>query len=109
MNSLALNHPNVFVIAGIQGNGLAYFNLVQEKNLEGIVLKKADSPYEINKRSHNWLKMINYDYTEVLIYRLYQKGYKIPSILSRWNCSWIYGIHATCRTWQVSFYETSKV
>lgn len=67
LNSLELNHPNIFVIEGIQGNGLAYFNLAKEKNLEGIVLKKADSPYEINKRSHNWLKVINYDYTEVLI------------------------------------------
>lgn len=66
LNSLELNHPNVCVIEGIQGNGLAYFNLVKEKNLEGIVLKKADSPYEINKRSNNWLKVINYDYTEAL-------------------------------------------
>lgn len=67
LNSLELNHPNVYVIEGIQGNGLAYFNLAKEKNLEGIVIKKADSSYEINKRSHNWLKVINYDYTEVLI------------------------------------------
>lgn len=67
LNSLELNHPNVCVIEGIQGNGLAYFNLVKEMNLEGIVLKKSDSSYEINKRSNNWLKVINYDYTEVLI------------------------------------------
>ncbi len=65
--SLELNHPNVFVISGIQGDGLSYFNLIKEKGLEGIVLKRADSPYEINKRSHNWLKVINYEYTEVLI------------------------------------------
>ncbi len=68
LNSLELNHPNVFVIEGIQGNGLTnLLYLGQIKKLEGIVLKKADSPYEINKRSHNWLKVINYDYTEVLI------------------------------------------
>lgn len=65
--SLELHHPNVFVISGIQGDGLSYFNLIKEKNLEGIVLKRANSPYEINKRSHNWLKVINYEYTEVLI------------------------------------------
>ncbi len=65
--SLELNHPNVFVISVIQGDGLSYFNLIKEKGLEGIVLKRADSPYEINKRSHNWLKVINYEYTEVLI------------------------------------------
>lgn len=44
LNSLELNHPNVCVIEGIQGNGLAYFNLAKEKNLEGIVLKKANFP-----------------------------------------------------------------
>ncbi|MGE6627841.1 ATP-dependent DNA ligase [Bacillus pumilus] len=65
--SLELIHPNVYVIDGIKGNSSEYFNLIKEKNLVGIVLKKADSPYEINKRSHNWLKVINYDYTEVLI------------------------------------------
>lgn len=45
----------------------SFICLGQRKNLEAIVLNKADSPYEINKRSHNWLKVINYDYTEVLI------------------------------------------
>lgn len=67
LNLLELNHPNICTVGGIPGNGLAYFNLAKEKNLEGIVLKKADSLYQINKRSHNWLKVINYDYTEVLI------------------------------------------
>lgn len=67
LSDLNLDHDNVFVIEGLQGNGLAYFNLAKEKHLEGIVLKKANSPYEINKRSHSWLKVINYDYTDVLI------------------------------------------
>lgn len=40
----------------------SFICLGQRKNLEAIVLNKADSPYEINK-----LKVINYDYTEVLI------------------------------------------
>ena len=31
LNSLELNHPNVFVIEGIQGNGLTYFALAKEK------------------------------------------------------------------------------
>lgn len=53
LNSLELNHPNVFIIEGIQGNGLTYFALAKEKNLEGIVLKKANFSYEINKHSHN--------------------------------------------------------
>ncbi|WP_195536358.1 ATP-dependent DNA ligase [Bacillus paralicheniformis] len=67
LRSLNLNHPNIFVIEGVQGKGKAYFEMAKEKNLEGIVLKKANSPYEINKRSENWIKVINYQYTDVLI------------------------------------------
>ncbi|MBT2614141.1 MULTISPECIES: RNA ligase family protein [unclassified Bacillus (in: firmicutes)] len=49
------------------GNGPAYFELVKEQELEGIVQKKANSQYQINKRSHDWLKVINYQYTEAFI------------------------------------------
>lgn len=60
------------------------------------MLKEADFPYEINIRSHNWPKVINYDYTEVLITGYTKKDIKFL-ILSRWNCSWIYGIHANAK------------
>ncbi|WHY65363.1 RNA ligase family protein [Neobacillus sp. SuZ13] len=49
------------------GNGEAYFNLVKEHGLEGIVLKRADSPYQVNKRSKDWLKVINYQYVDAYI------------------------------------------
>lgn len=49
------------------GNGLAYFDLVEQLDLEGIVLKKADSKYQIDKRSNVWLKVINYKYDQVYI------------------------------------------
>ncbi|PLS17631.1 hypothetical protein CVD28_11615 [Bacillus sp. M6-12] len=51
----------------LRGNGKAYFALVEEQGLEGIVLKKANSKYQINKRSQDWLKVINYQYTDVFI------------------------------------------
>ena len=51
----------------IEGHGSAYFDLVQKQGLEGIVLKRKDSRYEIGKRSHSWLKVINYQYDNVLI------------------------------------------
>ncbi|MDR7079891.1 DNA ligase-1 [Neobacillus niacini] len=49
------------------GNGEAYFNLVKEHSLEGIVLKRADSSYQINKRSRDWLKVINSQYADAYI------------------------------------------
>jgi DNA ligase 1 len=55
----------------IDSNGTALFELIKEQNLEGIVLKRKDSIYEIGKRSASWLKVINYQYTNVMV-----KGYR---------------------------------
>lgn len=55
----------------IEGNAEQYFELVKSQQLEGIVMKKADSIYEIDKRSSNWKKVIAYDMDE-----FYIAGYK---------------------------------
>src|SRR5690606_5483534 len=49
------------------GNGITYFDLIKQHDLEGIVLKKSDSTYQINKRSNDWKKVINYKYENVFI------------------------------------------
>ena len=49
------------------GNGPAYFDLVKQQGLEGIVQKKANSKYQIGKRSQEWRKVINYQYTDAVI------------------------------------------
>jgi DNA ligase 1 len=51
----------------LYGRGTDYFNLVKEQGLEGIVLKKADSKYQINKRSNDWLKVIHYQYADAFV------------------------------------------
>jgi DNA ligase 1 len=51
----------------VEGHGSAYFDLVQQQGLEGIVLKRRDSRYEVGKRSQAWLKVINYQYDDVMI------------------------------------------
>jgi DNA ligase 1 len=51
----------------IEGHGAAYFHLVQQQGLEGIVLKRKDSRYEVGKRSQAWLKVINYQFANVMI------------------------------------------
>jgi DNA ligase 1 len=48
-------------------SGDAYFNLVKDHGLEGIVMKRADSSYQINKRSKDWIKVINYQFTDAYI------------------------------------------
>lgn len=56
----------------IEGHGSPYFNLVQQQGLEGVVLKRKDSQYEVGKRSKAWLKVINYQFEDVLISVLFR-------------------------------------
>lgn len=51
----------------LTGNGTPYFNAVKDLDLEGIVQKKIESKYQINKRSKDWLKIINYKYADVYL------------------------------------------
>ncbi|WP_338472761.1 RNA ligase family protein [Niallia sp. XMNu-256] len=57
----------VVKVQWLYGNGEAYFDLLQKNSLEGIVLKKADSIYKPGTRSQDWLKVINYQYADVLV------------------------------------------
>jgi DNA ligase 1 len=58
--------PLLNKVQWIEGNGEQYFELIKQHELE-IVQKKANSKYQINKRSHDWLKVINYHYENVYI------------------------------------------
>ncbi|TSB47113.1 ATP-dependent DNA ligase [Alkalicoccobacillus porphyridii] len=51
----------------IHGNASAYYELVAQMGLEGIVVKNPHSSYKINTRSKEWLKVINYQYADVFI------------------------------------------
>ncbi|WP_423410258.1 ATP-dependent DNA ligase [Heyndrickxia sp. MSNUG] len=51
----------------VEGHGTAYYDAVCDQSLEGIVLKRKDSRYQVGKRSTNWLKVINYQYAEVFV------------------------------------------
>ncbi|WP_214731276.1 ATP-dependent DNA ligase [Bacillus sp. ISL-46] len=64
---IPVNTPIISKVMSIDGNGIPLFELIKEQNLEGIVLKKKDSTYEIGKRSHSWLKVINYQYANVIV------------------------------------------
>ncbi|QHZ45893.1 ATP-dependent DNA ligase [Bacillus sp. NSP9.1] len=64
---LKIDHPNVKVVEGVRGHAADYFELVRKNKIEGIVMKRTDAPYTENKRSDLWLKIVNYEYTDVLI------------------------------------------
>jgi bifunctional non-homologous end joining protein LigD len=57
---LALFAPRVGVVRfadHVEGDGEALFAAAREHGLEGIVAKRADSPYESGRRSRSWLKI----------------------------------------------------
>ena len=59
--------PLLSKVSFINGNAIEFFELVKQQDLEGIVIKDKNSRYQINKRSDNWLKVINYKYDQVYI------------------------------------------
>lgn len=58
----------------ISGMGVEFFNASVQKNLEGIMAKKADSHYYPGKRTNEWLKIKNHKSADVLI-----AGYTKPT------------------------------
>ena len=59
--------PLINKVQWVEGNGTQYFDLVKQLDLEGTVQKRANSTYQINKRSNDWLKVINYKHDIVYI------------------------------------------
>lgn len=52
-----LNNPSIIYSDHIVEKGKAFFKEAQGKQLEGIMGKRADSPYRKNTRSNDWLKI----------------------------------------------------
>jgi DNA ligase D-like protein (predicted 3'-phosphoesterase) len=54
----SLNEGSVIILNDfIEEKGEAYYKLVLEKDLEGVMAKKKDSPYEEGLRTGSWLKI----------------------------------------------------
>ncbi|MDB5271886.1 MAG: ligD [Chitinophagaceae bacterium] len=51
----------------VTGEGETFFKWVLKHNLEGMMAKKSDSLYLVNKRSSEWLKIRNHNITEAII------------------------------------------
>jgi len=69
-NMLPNDNITIFAVPYLEGRAEEYFSQIVEHDLEGIVIKKADSRYSKNKRSDAWLKVINYKYEQVLITKI---------------------------------------
>ncbi|MBD0381260.1 DNA ligase [Paenibacillus sp. WST5] len=68
------------IVRPVNGSPMAFYDLVCQHGLEGIVIKKKGSKYERDMRSWSWQKVINYQHAEVYI-----TGY------SKKESSWLLG------------------
>ena len=59
LEELALDGPHWRAPSNHVGDGAALWNLVQKRDLEGIVAKRIGSPYRPGKRSREWAKVRN--------------------------------------------------
>ena len=67
LDALALDGPHWRAPRNHVGDGAALWNLVQERDLEGIVAKRLGSPYRPGKRSREWAKVRNRRGQELVI------------------------------------------
>jgi ATP-dependent DNA ligase len=49
--------PRLVLSDGVVGDGLAFFEVVKERGVEGMVAKRLDSPYRPGRRSDAWRKV----------------------------------------------------
>jgi len=56
LHSIIKENNRLILSRHIEEYGIELFNVVKEKKLEGIVAKRKDSRYEVDKRSKSWIK-----------------------------------------------------
>ncbi|HMG89729.1 MAG TPA: DNA ligase D [Chryseolinea sp.] len=72
----------------IPADGIRFYKESKKLNLEGIMAKRADSVYEIGRRTTNWLKVKNHNTQEAII-----AGYTAPRASRKYFGSLVLGIY----------------
>jgi bifunctional non-homologous end joining protein LigD len=57
LRTVLRDHPTVRFGAHIEGDGKAFYEVVSERGLEGMIAKLKTSRYEVGRRSKAWLKV----------------------------------------------------
>ncbi|NHN33663.1 ATP-dependent DNA ligase [Paenibacillus agricola] len=70
LESVLLPNNYFSLVPQIEEHGEDLYQSIVDKSMEGIVAKRKSSTY-VSRRSHDWLKIINYQYTNV-----YLAGYR---------------------------------
>ena len=65
----------------IENNGIAFYQLIVQQNLEGIVAKRKDSKYYFDKRTKDWIKCKNLKDDDYVVCGYIPKENSITSIV----------------------------
>ena len=87
LKELLPDSPHFQYCDHIKAMGTTVYNQAIEMGMEGVIAKKADSKYDINHRSPNWLKFKKFEDTETIIC-----GYTLSKSKSRKFASLILGM-----------------
>lgn len=80
LKSLIPSKDLIVVTDTVCCHGTALFSVVKNAGLEGIVAKKLDSPYQIAKKSSDWLKIKNHRAITTLIGGYIFEGMEVKSL-----------------------------
>lgn len=81
LKSVVSENNYIGVSRFIEYNGVQFFNLAQERGLEGIVAKKKDSLYWFGKRTKEWIKSKVYTSGDYVICGYIQKYNDMTSLV----------------------------
>ena len=87
LKSLIPETPHIQYCDHIEGMGVTVYDQAVEMGMEGVIAKKADSKYDTNVRTAQWLKFKKIENTETIIC-----GYTISKTKSRKFASLILGM-----------------
>lgn len=65
----------------IEKNGIAFYDLAEKENLEGIVAKRRDSKYYFDKRTKDWIKIKNLQDDDFVVLGYIPKDNNMNSII----------------------------
>lgn len=74
LESVLGTNERFHLVPQVDESGEELYNRLVEQSMQGMVAKKKDSPY-VSRRSHDWLKIMNYQYKDVWITGYRKEGF----------------------------------
>lgn len=81
LESVLIENERLALSRYIEQNGIAFYQLTEEQDLEGIVAKRKDSKYFFDKRTKDWIKIKNLQDDDFVVCGYIQKEANVISVV----------------------------